>query len=113
VSDWFIKARAYVEHSGMPWFILSAEHGLVLPDAMIAPYDKTLKHLRVNERRAWADNVIRQMEQVLPPAETVIILAGVAYREFLMDYLRGHFPKVEVPMDGLSIGKQLSWLTRH
>ena len=36
-SDWFRKARAYVEHRGGPWFILSAEHGLVDPETVIGP----------------------------------------------------------------------------
>jgi hypothetical protein len=30
--DWFLKSRRYVEQSGAPWFILSAEYGLVPPD---------------------------------------------------------------------------------
>ncbi len=30
-SDYFAKMRAYAEHTGRPWFILSAEHGLKRP----------------------------------------------------------------------------------
>jgi hypothetical protein len=37
VSDWFIKARTYVEATCSPWFILSAEYGLLHPDAVVAP----------------------------------------------------------------------------
>ena len=29
ISDWFLKARDYVESTRSPWFIFSAEHGLV------------------------------------------------------------------------------------
>lgn len=65
------------------------------------------------ERRAWADRVIRQMESILSSTDCVIVLAGMAYREFLMDYLRHRFQKVEVPMQGLAIGQQLNWLARH
>lgn len=36
-SDWFLKARAYVEAQGEEWFILSAKYGLVSPDQVIAP----------------------------------------------------------------------------
>ena len=35
-SDWFQKARDYVESSGSPWFILSAEHGMISPDQIIS-----------------------------------------------------------------------------
>ncbi len=45
-SDWFRKARSYAEAReavcGDPWFILSAEHGLVHPDTELAPYDVRL-----------------------------------------------------------------------
>ena len=32
-SPWFQKARAYVERQGGQWFVLSAKHGLIAPDA--------------------------------------------------------------------------------
>jgi len=112
VSPWFLKARAFVERSGMPWFILSAKHGLVVPDTTIQPYDETLKNLPRDGRRAWAQRVISQMQSMLPQADTVIILAGMRYREFLMDYLQSTFPRVEVPMENLRIGEQLRWLSQ-
>jgi hypothetical protein len=31
ISDWFLKARDHVESTGSPWFILSAEYGLISP----------------------------------------------------------------------------------
>jgi hypothetical protein len=37
ISDWFCKARRYVEASGRPWFILSAEYGLVPPTGSSRP----------------------------------------------------------------------------
>src|ERR1700722_4703764 len=41
-SDWFPKARCYVEAIGCAWFILSAKHGLIHPDDVISPYEQTL-----------------------------------------------------------------------
>lgn len=111
-SDWFQKARAYVESQQSPWFILSAEYGLVSPEANIGPYDKTLKTLPVADRRAWAQRVISQMQSMLPQAETVVLLVGMRYREFLMDYLQSTFARVEVPMENLRIGEQLRWLSQ-
>lgn len=109
-SDWFLKARRYVEGTHSPWFILSAEYGLVPPDLILAPYNRTLNTMKAPERRAWAARVKSQTEMSLPPAERIIVLAGSRYREYLMDYLQKHAKKVEVPMEGLSIGRQLHYL---
>ena len=113
VSPLFRKARAYVLKSGSPWFILSAEHGLVHPDDVLAPYEKTLNNMRVAERRAWAEKVRSQMEQTLPDADEVVILAGARYHEHLEDWLNRRYASVQIPMRGLQIGKQLQWLSEN
>ena len=53
-SDWFVKARACAGVSRSCWVILSAEYGLVHPDAMIEPYEMTLNTVAVAERRYWS-----------------------------------------------------------
>lgn len=113
ISDWFMKARAYVEATDNPWFILSAEHGLVSPDEVLAPYERTLNTMSASERKIWATKVKAQMQASLPPADRIVVLAGQRYREFLMDYLRERAGTVEVPMEGLTIGKQLRYLAAH
>lgn len=110
-STWFLKARDYVERTHSPWFILSAEHGLVPPDQVLAPYERTLNAMSRPERQAWATRVKVQMEAFLPTADRIIVLAGIRYREFLMDYLRQRAVAVEVPMEGLGIGRQLHFLS--
>lgn len=67
----------------------------------------------VKERREWARRVIEQMRTKLPDCERIVILAGARYREFLMDYLRQRGVRVEIPLEGLRIGEQLSWLGSH
>jgi hypothetical protein len=110
ISDWFGKARHYVEATHSPWFILSAKHGLVAPDQIIAPYERTLNSMSAPERRAWAAQVRAQMKRSLPDAERIVILAGLRYREYLMDFLRQRAKIVDVPMEGLGIGRQLHYL---
>lgn len=110
VSDWFQKARAFVEAQGSPWFILSAKHGLLHPDAVTAPYEKTLNTMRVVKRRAWASVVMQALEPHLAAANSIGILAGERYREFLEPQLRARGIQVRVPMAGLRIGEQLAWL---
>jgi hypothetical protein len=110
VSDWFVKARAFVESRGGPWYILSAEHGLVAPNRLISPYERTLNTMKVGERRAWAKMVTAQLDAEGVQAERIVVLAGRRYREFLMPALSSMATSVEVPMEGLGIGEQLAWL---
>lgn len=110
-SNWFLKARDYIESTRSPWFILSAEHGLVSPDLILAPYERTLNAMSAPERKAWATRVKSQMETSLPDADRIVVLAGLRYREHLMNYLRQRAKAVEVPMEGLTIGRQLHYLT--
>lgn len=113
VSSWFVKARRYVEASGSPWFILSAEHGLVRPDALIEPYQRTLNTMMVAERRAWAKRVDRDLVEAVPDLSQVVFLAGERYRQFLLQHLAARGVKALVPMAGLRIGEQLSWLAKQ
>ena len=109
-SDWFHKARALVEQTGRPWFILSAKYGLVHPDTAIAPYEKTLNTMPANERRAWAADTSKQLEPHLAGVQSLVFLAGQRYREHLELPLQNRGIAVSVPMRGLEIGRQLKWL---
>jgi hypothetical protein len=82
ISDWFCKARRYAESSGCPWFILSAEYGLVPPDRVVAPYERTLNTMGVADRRVWAERVAGQLVEAVPDLSQVVFLAGERYREF-------------------------------
>lgn len=109
-SDWFKKARAYVEHNDWPWYILSAQYGLLNPDQVISPYERTLKRLKAQERRDWADGVFYQITDIATPPCCLKVFAGQAYREHLSERLQEFGYQVDVPLLGLGIGKQLSWL---
>ncbi len=110
LSDWFFKARAYVESHRFRWFILSAKHGVMDPSAVTEPYDMTLNTMRVHLRREWAARVAEQLGAILQPGDTVAILAGARYREFITGHLSRMGYAVEVPMNGMRIGEQLRWL---
>jgi hypothetical protein len=56
ISTLFEGRRSFVESSCDQWWILSAEHGLVHPDALVAPYDVALKGASRAVRRRWAAN---------------------------------------------------------
>lgn len=111
VSDWFKKARAYAEKTGDGWFILSAFYGLLAPDRVIEPYERTLNGQREKERRAWAARVAADLRRSVPPGSRLIILAGELYRRELIPLLNQDY-RIEVPMRGLGIGQQLSFLKK-
>jgi cytoplasmic iron level regulating protein YaaA (DUF328/UPF0246 family) len=111
-SDWFIKAARYADQTSQEWYILSAKYGLVHPDQVLEPYNTTLKTMDKRARQAWAEWVFASLQPRLSPGDTVIFLAGQAYREFLADRISRLGCKIEIPMEGLRIGEQLHWLSQ-
>jgi len=110
-SDYFSKMRAYAEASGLPWFILSAEHGLVSPDAWLDPYDCYLPDMSREYRLTWGQNVATQLEQAIGPLEGMVldIHAGAAYVESVERALAPRGALVTDQLKGLSFGRRLSW----
>lgn len=111
-SPLFRKARAYAETRADAWYILSAKYGLVEPNAQISPYDRTLNNMGMAERRQWGFAVFDQLRTQVETGDTVVFLAGQRYREFIEKPLQECGVAVEVPMGGMRIGEQLSWLNR-
>jgi hypothetical protein len=112
-SQWFRFARQYVELNGDEWNILSAEHGLLDPEAIVEPYDVSLNSQGRAERKKWSERVAQQIETTYDAPTRFVFLAGRKYREDLIPVLhqRGHV--CEVPMRGLGIGEQLGWLKQN
>src|SRR5262249_52239763 len=104
---------AYVERQGDKWLILSAKYGLVSPTRVLNPYEATLNGMSPAKRRAWASRILADLRPRCHPGDRVVILAGKAYREHLVPTLKAWGCKVEVPMRGLGIGRQLQWLRRR
>ncbi len=109
-SELFQKLSAYAKKNAVEWYILSAKYGLLPPEKVIAPYEKTLNNMPTKERKDWGRTVMNDLRQVLSPGDHVIILAGIKYREHLIEPIRKMGCTVSVPMEGLRFGEQLSWL---
>ncbi len=112
----FQAARGYAQREADVWFILSARYGLLFPEQIIQPYDDTLTRYSREQRQAWAARVIRELPYGLAVAAplsllhtepTWLLLAGRAYTEYLLPQLGG---RIETPLAGLAIGRQLAWL---
>jgi cytoplasmic iron level regulating protein YaaA (DUF328/UPF0246 family) len=109
-STLFQGLRAYAIAHADQWFILSAEYGLLRPDEVVLPYERTLNRMRQPDRIRWAQRVQEQLVAVLPMGAEVILLAGARYREHITPFLRASGFSVSIPLEHLSIGKQLQRL---
>jgi hypothetical protein len=112
VSPLFRAARAYAERRYGPerWFILSARHGLVHPDQVLAPYDLRLRQLTAAEREAWGYRVAVELTDRFPAGTVLWFHAGALYRTAIADVV-AH--QVRAPLAGLDIGQQLGWYRRQ
>jgi hypothetical protein len=115
VSTLFVGRRRHVEFTCDFWWVLSAAHGLVDPDACLEPYDVTLKDQSRARRRAWSSSVLAAIDRhVVPrPGDIVEIHAGAEYRDFgLVEGLQARGCVVLVPTAHMPIGKQLQFYSQ-
>ena len=115
-SALFRGRRAWVERTCDRWFVLSALHGLVQPDAVLDPYDQSLINAGTAERRRWANDVLNAIDAEIGDLAGVVveIHAGSPYRDHgLATGLRDRGAEVEIPMARLPIGKQLAAYARQ
>ena len=111
VSPLFRKERAYAERSGLPWFILSAEHGLVAPDEWLAPYERYLPDTPSAFRQAWGMWVAERLDLLAGPLrnQVIEIHAGSAYTDPLRGHLATKGASLLEPLAGLTMGQRLAW----
>ena len=124
----FRAALAYAESAKVPWAVLSAKYGLLLPSRSVAPYEQKLTR---KEGPEWAAGIVRQLDDLgLLVAGTGLsaptweIHAGALYADPLVELLRGTRTRpahgrrvggwrspesVREPLRGLQIGQRLAW----
>ena len=114
-SELFRRRRRYAEASGRPWWIVSAEYGLVHPDRVIAPYDTRIARLPLAARHELADRVAVDLERALGTlaGRRIEIHAGDEYVRVIGPSLRGRGARLTRPLEGLRIGEQLAWYGEH
>ena len=122
-SDWFKKARAAVEAQLKPGdkvFILSALYGAIEWTEVIETYDARLTDKSGDYLRRWHTEVARTLLDALPPYSVeallgvdIVVYAGERYRRLWPSMLTtwSNIPvRIDVPLEGLGIGQQLSAL---
>jgi hypothetical protein len=113
-STLFKKSLAYAESRCSTTYVLSAKHGLVALDKVLAPYDHKLERAAAP---AWANRVAGDLYLEHGPNVELLVLAGDVYATPLFDELVFTFgfkqPRFRFPLAGKQIGERLHWLTRE
>ena len=100
-SPGFARAREHAVHSQLPWFVLSAKHGLLEPDDVVAPYDLELGDASTVYRSAWGEWVAAQLgERVQLQGATVEVHGGVDFAQPLRQPLARRGAALELPLPG-------------
>jgi hypothetical protein len=112
VSARFRKARRYAESTDGPWFILSAEHGLIAPEEWLAPYERYLPDTPREYRTAWGEWVAARLELLLGgtlSGRLIELHAGQDYVSPLLAPLARRRAEVARPLEGLRSGQWQGW----
>lgn len=110
-SALFKKQRAHAERLGVPWFIISAEHGLVAPDEWLAPYQRDLAQSPASYLAAWGTWVAARLELLAGPLvnKAIEIHAESMYFDLLGPELEKRGARVVDPLRGLQMESRLAW----
>jgi len=89
-------AKTITDYSNI--YVLSAKHGLLGLEQEITPYDKSIYEMSVQEKKAWADMVIKSLSNISNLKEDkYIFLTDDDYSEYLLPFL----VYFELPLKGI------------
>jgi hypothetical protein len=100
-SPGFARARDLAERSGLPWFVLSAKHGLLDPGDVVGPYDVQMDERSASYRVAWGEWVVAQLSERVPlEGVTVEVYGGVDFAQPLRQPLSRRGAALDIPLPG-------------
>lgn len=113
-SRLFRSSLLYAERTTDETYIVSAFHGLVQPDDILAPYDHALSETGKRARLAWGVRVVDALAARLPGLlPELVILAGHAYAFPIQSYAKVRGWTTDTPLARLAVGERLAWLKRE
>lgn len=111
------KRRAYAQASNCPWLIVSAQHGFVDPNTIVASYNTQLKASTVGD---WSSRHKRRLSVLVSKSPvTLEVHGGVHYVDAVeraaryLNLFEGYNITVTAPLAGKMIGQTLSWYNAH
>ncbi|SDB80378.1 hypothetical protein GA0111570_102168 [Raineyella antarctica] len=111
-SELFVRARAYARSTGAPWFVMSAEYGLLAPEHVVGPYDRNLATVPTAYREAWGPWALARLELVagsLRRKRIELHALSYAASEGIRRQLLGLGALVLEPLRGLSVADRIAW----
>ncbi|WP_157180843.1 DUF6884 domain-containing protein [Actinopolymorpha alba] len=111
ISPYFMRLRRYAERHAQPWFIISAEHGLVQPDEWLAPYERYLPDTPLWYQQIWGGWVAARLRLLAGDLthRTVEIHASDAYSAQVAPRLEEAGATVRVPLAKIPWDEHLAW----
>lgn len=103
----FRAARHFAELQCDDWVILSAAHGVLLPDDFVEPYDRSLRKLRDAERSEWGNRVSAYLRDHYRGLTVTYI--GLAGEDYLSELSVGPIAR---PLAGMGIGERIRYLRK-
>ena len=101
-------AKTLTDYSNI--YVLSAKHGLLGLEQEIAPYDKSIYEMSVQEKKAWADMVIKSLSNISNLKEDkYIFLTDDDYNEFLLPYINN----IELPLKDIRHDYHSEWFDNN
>lgn len=112
-SNLFRAAIEFAEREFEEVRILSALHGAIRPERIVAPYDECLDSYDAEELAEWGHSVmVHQLGAEFDTTKPLdlVVFAGERYTQPLFDHLVD-FPmwSIEEPLSGRGIGQRLAW----
>jgi hypothetical protein len=100
-SAGFARAREHAVRDGLPWFVLSAKHGLLDPGDVVAPFDVELADQSSGYRTAWGEWVAAQLaDRVQLSGLVVEVHGGVDFAQPLRQPLARRGAAMELALPG-------------
>jgi hypothetical protein len=95
----------------VPWFILSAEHALLPPDQLVAPYERYLPSTPDSYRTAWGLWTVERLALLTGALDgrVIEVHTGAAYVDAIAPRLAAKGAQVVDRLKGLSLGARLAW----
>lgn len=113
VGNLFQAAFAHARATADEVWILSAQHDVLSPEAVIDPYDATLQGRRKRERWAWGSRVGHWLLEHYAGLDVQAHLyAGELYAAPVSSVL-SRWWEVWLPLEGLEVGERLAWFARE
>jgi hypothetical protein len=110
-SPYFGRLRRYAESHGKPWFIVSAEHGLVQPQEWLTPYERYLPDTPGWYREAWGAWVVARLRLLAGELDgrTIELHLSRPYVAHVAPRLVEAGAIVEVPLADVAADQHIAW----